>query len=225
MNRNDVADGLRFDELSKNVIPAVGGGAKRALDLTLALAALVLLAPTLILIALLIRMYDGGPAFFQHTRVGLNGRAFGCLKFRTMRTDPDEALAHVLRSDPAAREEWIATRKLKADPRVTPLGRVLRKTSVDELPQLINVIRGDMSVIGPRPIVRDELPLYGPHAADYLRARPGLTGAWQVSGRNDVSYDSRVRLDGEYVNSWSFRRDLVILLLTIPAVLRARGSY
>ncbi|GAC1326963.1 MAG: hypothetical protein NVSMB26_00020 [Beijerinckiaceae bacterium] len=137
----------------------------------------------------------------------------------------DRALEDYLRIDPAAAKEWAGSRKLKQDPRVTPLGHVLRKTSLDELPQLINVLRGEMSLVGPRPVIEDELFLYGPHATTYTSVRPGLTGPWQISGRSDLSYDERIHLDRHYVENWSFRRDLAILVKTIPAMISARGSY
>ncbi|GEP03113.1 sugar transferase [Methylobacterium oxalidis] len=198
---------------------------KRGFDLTAALCALLLLLPIFLLIALLIRAYDGGPAFYRHRRVGRGQSGFDCLKFRTMRTDSQEALRLYLSSNPAALAEWAETQKLKDDPRITPVGAILRKTSLDELPQLINILRGEMSVVGPRPIVEAEVEKYGSDAAAYFAVRPGLTGAWQVSGRSDTSYAERVRLDRQYVESQSFRGDLVIILRTIPAVFFTRGSY
>ncbi len=203
----------------------VGGWAKRSLDLSVALAALVMLLPLFIGVALLLRASGQGPVLFCHKRIGRNGQRFGCYKFRTMALDGEAVLNRHLATSEAAAREWRETKKLKSDPRVTPIGAILRKTSVDELPQLINVLRGEMSLVGPRPIVEDEVGRYGAHISAYLRARPGLTGAWQISGRNDVSYEERVRLDADYVQNWSFGRDLVIIVRTIPAVLRAQGSY
>ena len=142
-----------------------------------------------------------------------------------MMTDGDAVLERHFASNPKARLEWAASRKLKDDPRVTALGRVLRVYSVDELPQLINVLRGEMSFVGPRPVVTDELDRYGPSAQAYLAARPGITGLWQTSGRSDTSYENRVELDSQYVSEWSFWMDFMILLRTIPVVLGAKGSY
>ena len=146
-------------------------------------------------------------------------------EFRTMVEDGDRVLQEHLASNPAARLEWETTRKLKNDPRVTPLGTVLRKLSLDELPQLINILMGDMSVVGPRPVVNDELNQYGRSAYHYLRSRPGLTGLWQISGRNDVSYRRRVAFDRYYVENWSFFQDLRIIFKTVPVVCTTRGSY
>ena len=204
---------------------AVGGGVKRALDLVLAMIALILFSPLILMVALAIWLTDPGPVFYGHRRVGLGGRAFRCLKFRSMASDGDRVLEAHLAAHPEARAEWQATRKLKDDPRVTRLGRVLREYSVDELPQLINVLRGEMSFVGPRPVVAEELARFGPQAALYLAARPGITGLWQVSGRSDTTYEERVALDSRYVTTWSILGDLWIVLRTVPAVLGARGSY
>jgi exopolysaccharide production protein ExoY len=187
--------------------------------------ALVLLAPLLLAIAVLIHLSSGGPVLIRHQRVGRGGRRFGCLKFRSMVTNGDEVLREHLAQNRNALEEWTASRKLVDDPRVTRLGRVLRKTSLDELPQLCNILAGEMSFVGPRPIVMEEVHKYGAAFADYTRARPGLTGRWQVSGRNDTCYSQRVALDQDYVTNWSFSGDVRILLLTIPAVIKARGVY
>jgi undecaprenyl-phosphate galactose phosphotransferase len=197
--------------------------AKPAFDFAIALGLVLFLAPLLLALALLIRR-DGGPAVFAHRRIGINGRPFGCFKFRTMVTDAEHRLAALLASDAAAAAEWAATHKLKADPRITRLGAFLRRTSLDELPQLFNVLRGEMSLVGPRPVVASEMPRYAEDAAYYCKARPGLTGLWQVSGRSDTSYERRVRLDVWYVRNWSFWHDLAILIKTIPAVLLGRGS-
>ena len=161
----------------------------------------------------------------SHQRIGRNGVGFGCLKFRSMVRDADEVLRGHLAGNAAARAEWAQTRKLKADPRVTPLGRILRQSSVDELPQLLNVLRGDMSLVGPRPIVEQEVQYYGAAINHYHRVRPGLTGHWQVSGRSDVSYPSRIQMDVDYVDRIRFGRDLLIMLKTVPVVVTWRGSY
>jgi exopolysaccharide production protein ExoY len=203
----------------------IGGVMKRFVDVVFAGGALMFFLPLFGMIAGLIKLSDGGPVFYRHRRVGHRGQEFGCLKFRTMVTNGDEVLQQHLVDSAEAAREWEETRKLKSDPRVTTLGNVLRKLSIDELPQLINIIRGDMSLVGPRPIVSAEIAMYGPHAELYCRARPGLTGLWQVSGRNDKSYADRVVLDCTYVQNWSHRVDLVIILKTIPAVLSSRGTY
>ncbi|HLP66133.1 MAG TPA: sugar transferase [Rhizobium sp.] len=205
--------------------PPVGGISKRVFDVVAALAALLLFSPLFLLIAALVKFSDGGRIFYGHRRVGHNGRSFYCLKFRTMREDADRILQEYLRNNPAAYEEWRTTRKLQDDPRVTVVGSVLRKLSLDELPQLINIVRGEMSVVGPRPVVEEELELYEVAAQFYLQSRPGLTGLWQVSGRNDVSYASRVALDSHYVQNWSLINDLIIVGRTVPAVCLSRGSY
>lgn len=204
---------------ARGVPSGVGGATKRVMDVCIALVALIILAPLMIVVFLIIKMTMGGPVIFGHDRVGLNGRTFRCLKFRSMVRDAEQVLREHLANSPEAAEEWRQTRKLKDDPRVTRLGRVLRKSSIDELPQLFNVLRGEMSCVGPRPIVMDELERYGVNAGDYLAALPGLTGLWQVSGRSALSYDERVALDGLYVRTWSFQKDMIILLKTIPSVL------
>jgi exopolysaccharide production protein ExoY len=203
----------------------VGGQAKRCFDIAAAATALLLLLPFFCLIAIAIRLMDPGPVLFRHRRIGSKGKPFDCLKFRTMVIDADRVLGHYLAENRRAALEWQQKHKLTDDPRTTPLGTVLRKTSVDELPQLINILKGEMSIVGPRPIVAAEVPKYGPYIAHYFCARPGLTGPWQVSGRNDVDYDRRVTLDRDYVERWSFRRDLGIIVRTVRVVLTARGCY
>ena len=199
--------------------------AKRALDIIGAGVGLLLLAPFFLIVALMVRA-DGGPAFFAHQRVGRGGKLFGCLKFRSMVIDSQARLETLLASDPTARAEWEATRKLKNDPRITPIGRFLRSTSLDELPQLINVLRGEMSLVGPRPVQEAEIDrYYGASAAHYMAVRPGITGLWQVSGRSETSYESRVALDVSYVSRPSLLADLSILLRTPVAVLSRRGAH
>jgi exopolysaccharide production protein ExoY len=205
--------------------PPVGGTAKRFIDIVVASCALIFFLPLIGLIAGLVKLSDGGPVFYGHLRIGHGWRSFRCFKFRTMVVNADEVLKRHLATSPEADREWAAARKLKRDPRITAVGSVLRKLSIDELPQLVNVLRGDMSIVGPRPIVSDEIGMYGPHAGFYVSARPGLTGPWQVSGRNDKSYDDRVTLDCAYVQNWSLRADIAIIVRTIPAVLSARGTY
>jgi lipopolysaccharide/colanic/teichoic acid biosynthesis glycosyltransferase len=199
--------------------------AKRALDIIGAGLGLALLSPLFLIVALMLRA-DGGPAFFAHQRVGRGGKLFGCLKFRSMVIDSQTRLEALLASDPAARAEWEATRKLKNDPRITPIGRFLRSTSLDELPQLINVLRGEMSLVGPRPVQEAEIDrYYGASAAHYMAVRPGITGLWQVSGRSETSYESRVALDVAYVSRPSLLADLSILLRTPVAVVSRRGAH
>ena len=196
---------------------------KRALDLAAAGFLLVLLAPLLVVLAVLVGR--DGPVVFRHQRVGRNGRPFGCLKFRTMVVDAQAALEGYLAAHPEAREEWEQTRKIKNDPRITAVGHFLRRTSLDELPQLFNVLAGDMSLVGPRPVVHDELAYYGSQVGYYCAVRPGITGLWQVSGRNDVDYGFRVFLDAWYVKNWSLWYDIVILLRTAVVVFSRRGAY
>ncbi len=213
--------GFRFKEPTDNFrVSPVGGRRKRLVDVTVAMVALIALFPALIALAIAVKLSMGGPVIYRHRRVGFAGRQFDCLKFRTMVTNGDAVLAQYLEDNPAAAEEWRQSRKLTLDPRVTRFGWLLRKTSLDELPQLLNILRGDMSCVGPRPIVTEELERYGAHVHEYLRARPGVTGSWQVNGRNSISYGDRVRLDAEYVRRWSFGLDFVILARTVPAVFK-----
>jgi lipopolysaccharide/colanic/teichoic acid biosynthesis glycosyltransferase len=198
---------------------------KRTFDVIAAITLLLLLFPLLSLLALAIRL-EGGPALYSHTRVGRNDKPFGCLKYRTMVCNADQLLSAHLAANPLAAVEWSAQRKLTRDPRITGLGAVLRQTSLDELPQLLNVLRGEMSLIGPRPVVREELEQhYGAAGRTaYSATRPGITGLWQISGRSDTSYRERVALDIAYVESWSLLLDMKILALTVPAVLARRGA-
>lgn len=197
---------------------------KRAFDIVGSLSILVALLPVLILLTLLVAR-DGGMPIYGHQRVGLNGRTFKCLKFRSMVVNSQAALAEVLRDDPQARAEWQRDFKLKNDPRVTRLGQFMRKTSLDELPQLWNVVRGDMSLVGPRPVVAAELARYAGDSEYYLMAKPGMTGLWQVSGRNDVDYATRVYFDAWYVKNWSLWHDVAILFKTVAVVLKRDGAY
>ncbi len=209
--------------LLRNVRRATGL-AKRCFDFAVAALAIVFLSPALLTIALLIKIFDPGPVFYGHRRLGRQGAAFDCLKFRTMKVNAQEELRQILASDPAAAAEWEQTQKLRNDPRVTKLGAFLRKTSLDELPQLFNVLRGEMSLVGPRPITSSELERYGRQRRYYLAVRPGITGLWQVSGRSNASYDLRVRLDREYLEEWSWLGEVWILLMTIPAVVKTKDA-
>ncbi len=197
---------------------------KRLFDLVVGSALIIFLAPLMAVIALLVKL-DGGPAVFGHCRVGADGRSFRCWKFRSMVLNADEVLAKLLETDPAARAEWERDFKLRADPRITPIGRFLRVSSLDELPQLFNVIAGEMSLIGPRPIVAEEVARYGEAYRYYCACRPGMTGIWQVSGRNRVDYRRRVFYDQQYAMSWSFLLDLALLCRTVVVVTLRNGAY
>lgn len=207
-----------------------GFAAKRILDILVAGSLLLLLSPFFLIAIVLIRL-DGGPALFGQMRVGRDGRRFRCLKFRSMCIDAQARLAAILDSDPDARAEWETHQKLRHDPRVTRIGRFLRETSLDELPQLLNVLRGEMSLVGPRPIMAPEVPGYegdqayfhGPSFPLYAACTPGITGLWQVSGRADTTHDERIRLDAWYARNWSFWLDLVILLRTVRVILNRSG--
>ena len=204
--------------------PLRGNRLKRAFDVVGALGLLALFGPLMVVLAVLIRM-DGGPATFGHRRIGAGGGSFTCWKFRSMVVNAHEVFEELMRTDPAARIEWAATHKLKNDPRVTRVGRFLRRTSLDELPQLFNVLKGEMSLVGPRPIVEQEVTRYRACFAFYVQCRPGLTGLWQVSGRNDVDYGRRVQLDTAYVFGWSFWSDVLIMLKTVRVMISGRGAY
>ena len=206
-----------------NLVQPVARAMKIAFDLTLASLMLLALSPAMLVIAVLVRR-DGGPALFGHTRIGAGGRPFRCLKFRSMVTNADEVLRDLLEQNPQAAEEWRETQKLRLDPRVTRIGAWLRKTSLDELPQLINVLRLEMSLVGPRPIVSAEVERYSSDISYYFETRPGVTGLWQVSGRNDTSYAHRIHLDSWYVKNWTMWHDIAILAKTLPAVLQRRGA-
>lgn len=205
-------------------VRAANGRAKRVFDFAIAATALLFFLPVFLTVALLIKLTDPGPVFYGHRRIGRHGERFSCLKFRTMAIDADERLAHILGADPKAAEEWETTQKLRNDPRVTKLGAFLRKSSLDELPQLWNVLRGDMSIIGPRPITRDELNRYGRDRRYYLLVRPGITGLWQVSGRSSAGYDKRIGYDRQYLEEWSWLGEFWILLMTIPALLNTDNA-
>ena len=197
---------------------------KRFFDITASFFLLTILSPLLSFIAYQVKK-DGGPAIYRHRRVGQNGEFFDCYKFRSMDINAERKLKELLASSEDARKEWEKDFKLKKDPRITKIGRFLRKSSLDELPQLLNVLKGEMSLVGPRPIVSEEVARYGEQKAFYLETKPGITGLWQISGRNDVDYKSRVNLDVWYVKNWSLWYDVVILLKTIRVVLNKAGAY
>jgi exopolysaccharide production protein ExoY len=196
----------------------------RLLDIVVGIVAVIVFAPLLIGLAIAIYVTSPGALIFAQPRIGKNGREFRCLKFRTMVVDATDRLEQLLASDPAARAEWARDHKLRNDPRITPLGRFLRKSSLDELPQFFNLINGTMSIVGPRPIVNAEVVRYGRRFQDYCRVRPGITGLWQVSGRSDTTYRRRVALDVAYSKHRSLGLNIKIMLMTVPAVLAAKGS-
>lgn len=197
----------------------------RILDISLIILAAPYIILAFIILAVLIKLDSPGPVFFRQSRIGRFGRKFTVYKFRTMVQNADQELQKYLDKFPELNTEWLATQKLKQDPRLTGLGALLRKTSLDELPQLWNIIIGDMSLVGPRPIVESEIKKYGKCFKYYIQVRPGLTGLWQVSGRNDTTYEYRVELDEHYVRNRSLKLDLQILLKTIKVVLRQDGAY
>ncbi|HFU6516717.1 TPA: undecaprenyl-phosphate galactose phosphotransferase WbaP, partial [Klebsiella pneumoniae] len=197
---------------------------KRVFDIIGSISVIIILSPVLLYISRKVKK-DGGPAIYGHERIGKDGKPFKCLKFRSMVINSKEVLSELLENDVAAKEEWDATFKLKNDPRVTKIGAFLRRTSLDELPQLFNVLRGEMSLVGPRPIITAELERYNEEVDYYLLSKPGMTGLWQVSGRSDVDYETRVYLDAWYVKNWSMWNDIAILFKTIDVVLKKDGAY
>jgi len=210
---------------SKPQPQAIDAVCTEAMNFMIALVALIFLSPLLIAVAAAIFVQDGGPVIFAHRRIGRGGRHFPCYKFRSMAVDAEARLQELLAKDPVARAEWEKDHKLRDDPRVTRLGAFLRKSSLDELPQLLNVLRGEMSLVGPRPIVDAETTKYGRRFRHYCAVKPGITGLWQVSGRNDTSYRTRVALDSLYAARRNVLLDAKVLVATVPAVLVARGSY
>lgn len=198
---------------------------KRTMDLTLTLAGGLLLLPLFAFIIAAIKLSSPGPAFYGHTRIGLNGRRFKVWKFRSMVTNGDEVLQHLLATDPAARSEWARDHKLRNDPRITWIGKLLRKTSLDELPQLWNVITGEMSLVGPRPIVEDEVSKYGRIYRKYKSVKPGITGLWQTSGRNNTTYAERIEFDQYYVRNWSPWLDVYVIARTFQVVAQREGAH
>jgi exopolysaccharide production protein ExoY len=219
----DTPSNLRLAEISS--AHPIGLNSKRLIDIILALSGIVLLAPLLIICFVATVATSRGPALFRHRRVGFKGKYFDCLKFRTMVQDAPERLRQIIESDPVAAAEWATNRKLRHDARVTAIGTILRKSSLDELPQLFNVLKGDMSIVGPRPITDEELIRYSSAINAYLACRPGITGLWQVSGRSTTTYDKRIACDTFYARNWSMSLDAKILIVTIPAVLFSDCAY
>jgi exopolysaccharide production protein ExoY len=206
-------------------VAPIGLLSKRIVDIVLALSGIILLAPLLIICFVVTWTSSPAPVIFRHKRVGFNGKTFDCLKFRTMVADAPERLRKLLEIDAAAAAEWAQYQKLRNDPRVTPIGAILRKSSLDELPQLFNVLMGDMSVVGPRPITEDELLRYGASVRFYTACRPGITGLWQVAGRSSTSYETRISCDTYYARMWSLSLDSKIIIVTIPSVLFSKNAH
>lgn len=219
--------GFKALKLKYNLLIPRNATIKRILDLLASLVIFIIISPIFILIALLVKITSKGPVFFKQPRVGLHGRKFILYKFRTMYLDADDRLNAFLEKNPEAKEEWINFRKLKSfsDPRITPLGKILRKLSLDELPQFLNIIKGDMSLVGPRPYLEEELKFLGKKQETILSIKPGLTGLWQVSGRNEVPFEERVLLDEYYVRNWSIFLDIAILVRTVFTALKGEGAY
>ncbi len=205
-------------------LSGVGRRLKRVVDLVLSGLAIIILSPVFIIASIVIVLDSRGPVFYRHRRLGRNMRELKILKFRTMHKDADKRLKDLLESNPAMKREFEEKFKLTNDPRITRVGGFLRRFSIDELPQFFNILAGDMSFVGPRPIVDDEVKYYREHSLLMLRVLPGATGRWQVSGRSDTSYQSRVEMDTRYVQEWTFWEDLKIILKTIPAVVSRRGA-
>lgn len=203
----------------------VGQTVKRVIDIVLAFSAILLLAPLFLLCCITNGIFSPGPILFRHQRVGFQGKTFSCLKFRTMVTDAEKRLNEYLEANPDAKAEWLESQKLRDDPRVTPLGSIFRKTSLDELPQLFNVLKGDMSIVGPRPVTQAELPYYSVNLPAYMACRPGITGLWQISGRSSTTYEARVAYDTFYSRNWSLALDAKIIVGTIPALLNSDNAY
>jgi|GraSoiStandDraft_15_1057317.scaffolds.fasta_scaffold60491_2 exopolysaccharide production protein ExoY len=214
-----------LDFSSATSVAPIGLTSKRIVDIVLALSGIILLAPLLIICFVVTWTSSPGPVIFRHKRVGFNGKTFDCLKFRTMVADAPERLRKLLEADAAAAAEWAQYQKLRNDPRVTPIGAILRKSSLDELPQLFNVLIGDMSVVGPRPVTEDELLRYGASVKVYTACRPGITGLWQVTGRSSTSYETRISCDAYYARKWSLALDSKIIIVTIPSVLFTKNAH
>lgn len=218
-------DGVLGLSSSQKLLMPWNRAVKRLLDISIVLLGGIVILPFLLILALLVKLSSPGPAIYGHTRLGRNGKPFKALKFRSMVQDADKKLLELLKNDPEAKAEWESTHKLRNDPRVTAIGRFLRKTSLDEFPQIWNILTGEMSLVGPRPIVHDEIEKYGPYFHRVFSVKPGLSGLWQVSGRSDTDYEERVAFDTYYIQSWSVWLDLWILYKTVGVVLFGKGAY
>ncbi len=216
---------LMMLRLKNNLARPLNRWLKTLFDFVLTSVGTILISPILLFIALWIYIDSPGPVIFKHKRIGKNGKPFYCYKFRSMCVDANTKLENLLKNNPEAKAEWEHDFKLKNDPRVTKSGAFLRKTSLDELPQIFNVLKGEMSLVGPRPIIQAELERYGEYVSDYLMVKPGITGMWQVSGRSDIDYENRVLLDSWYVRNWSVWLDIVMLFKTFKVVLLRKGAY
>jgi Undecaprenyl-phosphate galactose phosphotransferase WbaP len=223
--RHQQFEGLSGVQIQQNLMLPLPRVTKRCMDLVVAITGGILLLPLLFYIAVAVKMSSRGPILYGHNRIGKDGKPFKAWKFRTMFQDASQVLEIYLEAHPDLKDEWERDQKLRRDPRVTRIGRFIRKTSLDELPQIWNVIRGEMSLVGPRPIVTSEIAKYGPYYGLYAMVTPGITGVWQVSGRNNTTYDERVQLDAYYVRNWSPWMDLYLLIRTIRIVLFADGAY
>ena len=216
---------LMLLRLKNNLARPINRWIKTIFDYVLTITGTIAISPIFIVIALWIYKDSPGPVIFKHRRIGKNGKEFNCYKFRSMCVDAKEKLEHLLKTDPKAKAEWEKDFKLKNDPRITQSGAFLRKTSLDELPQIFNVLKGEMSLVGPRPIIRDEMKRYGEYIDDYLMVKPGITGMWQVSGRSDIDYAERVLLDSWYTRNWSVWLDITLFWRTIKIVVQCKGAY
>jgi exopolysaccharide production protein ExoY len=216
---------IDLDSNSQVSLSPVGLTSKRIVDIVLALSGIILLSPLLVICVVVTWASSPGTILFRHRRIGFNGKPFECLKFSTMVNDAPERLGKLLETDAAAAAEWAQYQKLRNDPRVTRIGAILRESSLDELPQLFNVLMGDMSIVGPRPVTEDELSRYGTSVRAYTSCRPGITGLWQVSGRSSTSYETRVSCDAYYACKWSLSLDSKIIIVTIPSVLFSKNAY
>lgn len=223
--RTSDRDGYAELEMQNRLLVPSSAYCKRAMDLCVIALALPFLLPLFLFLSIMVKSSSPGPIFYSQRRLGRGARFFNAWKFRTMVVNADAALAQYLRDNPELQEEWERDHKLKRDPRVTTIGRFLRKTSLDELPQLWNVVRGEMSLVGPRPIVSDEISKYGSVFEVYKRVRPGITGMWQISGRNNTTYDERLKFDRYYVRNWSPWLDAFILFRTVKTVILREGAY
>ena len=198
---------------------------KRVLDVGLIVFFSPFILPVFLILAILVKCTSKGPIFYGHKRIGKNGKVIKCWKFRSMCVDAEDRLQKILDENPEMREQWERERKFENDPRVTKFGKILRKTSLDELPQLINILLGEMSFVGPRPVTEDELEKYGKYKDYVLSVLPGLSGMWQTSGRSDTSYEDRIMYDTYYIQNWSIWLDLWILIKTVWVVLKGKGAY
>ncbi|MEO9517716.1 MAG: sugar transferase [Paracoccaceae bacterium] len=215
-----------YQNIVSRPLRPIGGVRKRTFDILFSIFGLLAFAPIFVMVIIAQKLFTKGPIFFSHQRIGAGGQTFGCLKFRTMVVDAEDRLEALLEADPIAKAEFERDCKLKNDPRIIPIvGSFLRKSSLDEIPQFLNVLMGDMTIVGPRPVTERELNLYGNSKNIYTSIRPGITGLWQVSGRNDTSFEERVAFDRIYISTWSILQDLRIILRTVVVMVNRDGAY